>query len=74
VGQQQVNGEGGLPKKSYSVEDITAALDDMVENNKYLNEPLPPATSTAPASKVQPELDALSKALQGFPAEQEAEG
>ena len=67
--------EGGLSKKSYSVEDITAALDDMVQNNEYINESLPPSKSAAPAAtKAQPELDALSKALQGFSAEEETDG
>lgn len=55
-----------MGKKSFSVEDITAALDDMVENNQYLNEEI---DSKAPLNvgSVREELDALTLALQGFP-------
>ena len=62
-----MNGEGGggLAKKSYSVEDITAALDDMVQNNEYLNEPIPPTKGRTESAK-KDEFDALSMALQGF--------
>ncbi len=56
-------------KKALSIEDIAAALDDIIDENQYLkensngvttNEPLPPSS----AGK---ELDALTLALQGFP-------
>ncbi len=76
-----MNGEGGtssLAKKSYSVEDITAALDDMVENNEYLNEKVPaaraPPTKPRSESAAKDELDALSKALLGFPGDADEDG
>ena len=70
-------GEGLSPaKKCYSVEDITAALDDMIEDNDLLRENArteykEPGGGAAPLTK-QPsaageELDALAQALKGFP-------
>ena len=75
-------------QKSYSVEDITAALDDMVSEDEFLNVTGPRldvkskpvgseghaadgvgvgvVTSTTKVGSVNDELDALSKALQGF--------
>jgi hypothetical protein len=70
-------------KKSYSVEDITAALDDMIEDNDLLREnsraenhadvaaPLPRQASVTAADE---ELDALSQALKGFPPQQKGSG
>ena len=73
-------------KKSFSVEDITAALDEMVEEDEYLNKKesregqsavvetkaaAPPPKATPPV--VADEMDALSRALQGFPGK-EGEG
>lgn len=71
-------------KKSYSVEDITAALDDMVEGNELLRNnaraeyskaaPPPGATAAPPPSRpgisADEELDALTQALKGFPPKQ----
>lgn len=70
-------------KKSFSVEDITAALDDMVDGDEYLQEnsrlknrgvveakatpAAPPATQGGGDG-----LDALTLALQGFPAKSAA--
>lgn len=58
-------------KKSFSVEDITAALDDMVSEDQYLQENAGKAKATPPvasdAGGTGDELDALSRALQGFP-------
>ena len=82
MGDQGVNGEGeGLSpaKKSYSLEDITAALDDMIEGNEYLKENASfvgtaqsheaSATHTDPpqVATADEELDALSLALKAFP-------
>ena len=75
--EREGQGEGLTPaKKSYSVEDITAALDDMIEGDQYLegaraqgngeggvaSEATPPSVGAA-----EEELDALSQALKGFP-------
>lgn len=63
-------------KKSYSVEDITAALDDMIEDNELLREnaradyhgdPRPVSQPSRPSVSADEELDALSQALKGFP-------
>ena len=69
-------GEGLSPaKKSYSVEDITAALDDMIEGDQYLESAraqgngggvVPEATPSS-VGAADEELDALSQALKGFP-------
>lgn len=77
-------------KRSYSVEDITAALDDMIQDDKYLadaNDIVPPPQGFSAGASMMPkaepsppllgnaddELDALSKALQGFKPEPEPE-
>lgn len=79
AGCDEVPEEISPAKKSFSVEDITAALDDMIEGNEYLRENAAITTSAAPvAAKATPpaesaageELDALSRALQGFPGGQ----
>ena len=71
------NGEDVVsPKKrSYSVEDITAALDDMIEENELLKETTQAkfdggarAAPAAPASG--DEFDVLGQALKGFPPKQ----
>ena len=69
-------------KKTYSIEDITAALDDMIDDNPLLQgnaqanysagghgamAATPPSNSSLSADE---ELDALSQALKGFPPKQ----
>ena len=89
-----LGGEPSSMSKSYSVEDITAALDDMVSEDEFLNdtglrfqmksEPrvdiksegraagrsegvgMSVSTSVKKVGSAGDELDALSKALQGF--------
>lgn len=82
-GKEEVDGLTPA-KKSFSVEDITAALDDMVEGDVYLKEntrggggtggakATPPAVSDA--KETGDEMDALSRALQGFSGEPGTQG
>lgn len=70
-GGQQMEG-GSMEKKRFSVEDITNALDDTVNNNPYISEAI---ATKAPKAAAHDELDALSRALKSFPIkspEQEA--
>lgn len=66
--------------KSYSVEDITAALDDMVQEDEFLKEADSsglggqghsdkcPSVERPKVGTADDELDALTKALSAFPA------
>lgn len=78
-GQDEVDGALSPGKKSYSVEDITSALDDMIEGNDMLREnehanhkamkekERTHPSGTHPSVSAEDELDALSQALRGFP-------
>ena len=78
----EVQGEGtSLAKKSYSVEDITAALDDMIEGDQYLDHAqsskgggaAAALLSTPSVGTAEEELDALSQALKSFPKKSDDE-
>ena len=78
--------------KSYSVEDITAALDDMVQGDEFLNGvgedvrmgrgddvTVRGGASVASTDKVQvgttdEAMDALTRALSGFPGNEDNDG
>ena len=74
-GEDEADGVLSPAKKSYSVEDITAALDDMIEGSDVLRENehanhkamKETAERTHPSASADNELDALSQALRGFP-------
>ena len=75
--EREEQGEGLSPaKKSYSVEDITAALDDMIGGDQYLENAcaqgngeggVAPGITPSAVGPADDELDALSQALRGFP-------
>lgn len=80
-GEDGTDGALSPVKKSYSVEDITAALDDMIEGSDVLRENehadhkamKETVERTHPSVTADNELDALSQALRAFPPKAAAE-